>query len=1061
MFNIFSITGTNPKAVNKTISKVNVKIDSKLKDNDTSENNLNISSSSTSGLSLFQQLQRLKTNPIVNRIDTYVADNSKDIENNTINENIYISEPISIPIDPISSKVIKSSAESTISNMKNNIEIHRDLDIQTSRLLLPVCGMEQEIVEAINSNDVIILCGETGSGKSTQVPQFLYEAGYGNSGLIGITQPRRVAAMTTAQRVAVELNQNQNDNTSIVGYQIRFDSATMNEFTKIKFMTDGILLREITSDLLLRKYSAIILDEAHERNINTDVLLGLLSRSIIIRKKESIEEMNAWNQISVDERINYNDPIKPLKLVIMSATLRIDDFCNPALFTPIPPVIKVEARQYPVTTHFSRRTELKDYVKESFKKVCQIHNRLPDGGVLVFLTGKREVLQLCRKLNKKINKSYIKDSEYDNSNNEIIEDIPTGGMDNEEVEGDNDIEYEINEDNDDSDDDSVQSELSDLNYTESDVNIDEQESESKDPLMKEMLSEVLGKPNLNEDKVSKDKTHKREIELPSRAYILPLFAMMSTKQQQLVFQTPPEGHRLIVIATNVAETSITIPNIKYVVDCGRQKEKVVDLSTGITKYEVCWISKASSEQRKGRAGRTGPGHCYRLYSSAFYDQHMTLFKPAEILSTPLEDLILQMRTMGITDLESFPFPTNPSKVALKKAVDILNYLGVIIKPKISLKRIIDTFDSTIKSNNNKAQKIFREYGFVSEIGKLIAKFPINPRLAKMLVLGHRANILVHVIGFVSMILDKSPFQYKKQNIIINGNHSGDDSDGEIHSETDYKNKNKADIPIYYHPQGDSLARLKALSFDNKLSAEFNPPSKIESIGLRQVLLSGFCDCIAKRLPVGSIEIHNNDKHISRRKRLTAYISCDPNIVEPLYIHPHSALYPKDPTSELPEYVIYTSLIRNDQGDTTYMNCVTVINSSWIPLLTNDSPLLKWSEPLESPSPYYDNESDNIMCYVKPKYGCHDWEFPPVTKPLVECVVYSINNKQSAVMSIDNSPIGYRKVDLHYRWFGKLLLEGLIIKGELSSILSKSNYNITMNKIIDMKPNINVSLHSYE
>ena len=208
--------------------------------------------------------------------------------------------------------------------LKNPVQLNRDSKIQAARLNLPVCGMEQEIVEAITLNDVVILCGETGSGKSTQVPQFLFEAGYGNYGMIGITQPRRVAATSTAERVGVEMgepinagfygkeknadvskkqrkNKRQKDEIvqlkveeegekeeeeeeekvkqgNIVGYQIRFDASTVGERTKIKFMTDGILLREVTSDLLLRQYSIILLDEAHERNVNTDILLGMISR---------------------------------------------------------------------------------------------------------------------------------------------------------------------------------------------------------------------------------------------------------------------------------------------------------------------------------------------------------------------------------------------------------------------------------------------------------------------------------------------------------------------------------------------------------------------------------------------------------------------------------------------------------------------------------------------------------------------------------------------------------------------------------------------------------------
>jgi len=262
--------------------------------------------------------------------------------------------------------------------------------------------MEQEVVEAVGSNDIVILCGETGSGKSTQVPQFLYEYGYGRHGIIGITQPRRVAAVSTAKRVAFELGSviGGRGEQDVVGYQIRFDSSTLSANTCIKFMTDGILLREVTTDLLLREYSVIILDEAHERNVNTDILLGMISRTIILRKTHHEQEMKLWSKLSNEAKAAYRPPLQPLKLIIMSATLRVEDFTNPVLFPSPPPVIKVEARQYPVTTHFARRTELKNYLKEIYRKVCKIHRNLPDGGVLVFLTGKREVNSLCKKLDR-------------------------------------------------------------------------------------------------------------------------------------------------------------------------------------------------------------------------------------------------------------------------------------------------------------------------------------------------------------------------------------------------------------------------------------------------------------------------------------------------------------------------------------------------------------------------------------------------------------------------------------------------------------------------------------
>ncbi|KAJ1931224.1 putative ATP-dependent RNA helicase DHR1, partial [Linderina macrospora] len=253
---------------------------------------------------------------------------------------------------------------------------------------LPVYAEEQQIMEAITENPVIVLSGETGSGKTTQVPQFLFEAGYGdpdsqNPGMIGITQPRRVAAVSMAHRVAEELG----NYSSTVAHQVRFDT-NVSDKTRVKFMTEGVLLRELATDFLLTKYSVLITDEAHERSLNTDILLGVLSRVVRLRQKLATE-----------------DPKKhrPLKLVIMSATLRVDDFVkNTRLFPTPPPVINVQARQHPVRVHFSRRTPMPgQHVNEAIRKVAKIHARLPEGGILVFLTGQAEITYACKQLREK------------------------------------------------------------------------------------------------------------------------------------------------------------------------------------------------------------------------------------------------------------------------------------------------------------------------------------------------------------------------------------------------------------------------------------------------------------------------------------------------------------------------------------------------------------------------------------------------------------------------------------------------------------------------------------
>jgi ATP-dependent RNA helicase DHX37/DHR1 len=234
------------------------------------------------------------------------------------------------------------------------VHVERNPEIQAARLKLPIIAEEQIIMETISENSVTIIAGSTGSGKTTQIPQFLYESGYAENGkMIGITEPRRIAAISMSQRVAHEMTLK----SDAVSYLIRFEGNCTPQ-TKIKFMTDGVLLKEVECDFLLLKYSVIVIDEAHERSAYTDILIGLLSRIVQLRSKKG----------------------NPLKLIIMSATLRVEDFTkNMKLFKKTPPVINVESRQFPVTVHFNKITA-NDYIREALLKTIKIHTKLPEGG---------------------------------------------------------------------------------------------------------------------------------------------------------------------------------------------------------------------------------------------------------------------------------------------------------------------------------------------------------------------------------------------------------------------------------------------------------------------------------------------------------------------------------------------------------------------------------------------------------------------------------------------------------------------------------------------------------
>ncbi|KAG7236793.1 hypothetical protein INR49_000256 [Caranx melampygus] len=441
------------------------------------------------------------------------------------------------------------------------IPVDRLPDIQEARLKLPVLAEEQVVMEAVRENPCVVICGETGSGKTTQVPQFLYEAGYASgTGIIGITEPRRVAAVSMSHRVAKEMNLS----TRVVSYQIRYEGNVTDE-TKIKFMTDGVLLKEIQKDFLLQRYSVIIIDEAHERSVYTDILIGLLSRIVPLRNKKGL----------------------PMKLLVMSATLRVEDFTdNQKLFRTPPPVIKVDARQFPVTIHFNKRTPIEDYTGEAFHKTCKIHRMLPPGE-----GEEADNSEAMRKFKKVKHKKTVSLPRIDLDNYSAL---PVD-------EGDEDREAGIGDKED---------EGSDLD---------------------------IGDDPSNEDE-------KADPSIP--LYVLPLYSLLAPEQQAKVFRPPPPGTRLCVVATNVAETSLTIPAIKYVVDCGRVKKRFYDRVTGVSSFKVTWTSQASANQRAGRAGRTEPGHCYRLYSSAVFGD-FSLFSEAEITRRPVEDLVLQMKDLNI------------------------------------------------------------------------------------------------------------------------------------------------------------------------------------------------------------------------------------------------------------------------------------------------------------------------------------------------------------------------------------------------------------------------------
>ncbi|KFU89572.1 putative ATP-dependent RNA helicase DHX37, partial [Chaetura pelagica] len=809
------------------------------------------------------------------------------------------------------------------------VPVDRSPEIQEARLKLPILAEEQVIMEAISENPIVIICGETGSGKTTQVPQFLYEAGYASSGgAIGITEPRRVAAVSMSQRVAKEMNLSHR----VVSYQIRYEGNVTDE-TQIKFMTDGVLLKEIQKDFLLSKYKVVIIDEAHERSMYTDILIGLLSRIVPLRAKKGL----------------------PLKLIIMSATLRVEDFTeNKRLFAVTPPAIQVDARQFPVTIHFNKKTPLDDYSGECFRKVCKIHRMLPSGGILVFLTGQAEVHSLCRRLRKAFPFQRNSTAGGDDDKEESVEEIrrfkkskkrkkimtlPKIDLNNYSVvpvdEGDEDRDVETDDD-----------------VAGSDIDLD------------------LGDGDSEEDE-------KSDSSLP--LYVLPLYSLLAPEQQAKVFRPPPPGTRLCVVATNVAETSLTIPGIKYVVDCGKVKKRFYDKMTGVSSFRVTWISQASADQRAGRAGRTEPGHCYRLYSSAVF-MDFEKFSAPEITKRPVEDLILQMKALNIDKVINFPFPTPPPAEALAAAEELLIALGALKEPPM-----------TGRLKQQLAAKLSCP---ISPLGRIMATFPVAPRYAKMLALSRQHHCLPYTITIVAAMTVRELFEEfdrpavsEEETAKLKGKKAKFAQMQRIWAGQGPMQK-LGDLMVMLGAVGaceyagcprnfceENGLRYKAMLEIRRLRGQLTtavnsvctdsglyvdpkmkPPTEAQATYLRQIVLAGLGDHVARRVQA---------EELLDEKWKNAYKTA--LLDDPVFIHPSSVLF-----KELPEFVVYQEIVETTK---LYMKGVSAVEPEWIPVLL--PPYCHFGKPLEDPPPSYCAHTGRVRCHRPSVFYRVGWQLPAV------------------------------------------------------------------------------------
>ncbi len=465
---------------------------------------------------------------------------------------------------------------------------------------LPIIGKKEDIIEAIQKNQVVIVSGETGSGKTTQLPKFCIEAGRGIEGLIGCTQPRRIAAITVANRISEELGESVGQS---VGYKIRFADRTRKEHAYIKLMTDGILLAEAQSDRYLNAYDTLIIDEAHERNLNIDFILGILRNLLKIRKD--------------------------LKLIVTSATIDTEKFSKAFEEAPI---IEVSGRMYPVDVRYRKEKNKDDADEQSFAEqatdaVDDIIHQSHSGDILIFMPTEHDILETCETL---AGRKY------------------------------------------------------------------------------------------------------------RRTSILPLYARLSAADQMKVFASC--AARKIVVATNIAETSITVPGIRYVVDTGVARISKYDPRTRTTALPVLPISKSSADQRMGRCGRVENGICIRLFLAEDYDDR-PLYTLPEILRANLSEVILRMIALKLGDMKSFPFIDPPPAKQIKDGFDMLVELGAIT-PDLNRKKSAAPFKLTNQ-------------------GRLMARIPLGPRLSRMLIEAWDQGCFTEVAVIVSALTISDPREKPK------------------------------------------------------------------------------------------------------------------------------------------------------------------------------------------------------------------------------------------------------------------------------------------------------------
>ena len=622
--------------------------------------------------------------------------------------------------------------------------------ILEGRKKLPVYPYREEFLMALKEHQVLVLVGETGSGKTTQIPQYLHEVGYSDIGKIGCTQPRRVAAMSVATRVAEEMNVRVGHE---VGYSIRFENCTSKK-TVIQYMTDGMLLREFLTEPDLKSYSALIIDEAHERTLHTDILFGL-----------------------VKDVARFRDD---LKLIISSATLDAEKFSK---YFDDASIFMIPGRMYPVDIYYTKAPEA-DYVDAAIVTILQIHISQPlDGDILVFLTGQEEI---------------------------------------------------------------------------------------------ETANEIL--------------THRAKVlgNKIAELILCPIYANLPSEQQARIFEETPKEARKVVLATNIAETSLTINGIKYVIDTGFNKETSFNAKTGMESLMVVPISQAAANQRAGRAGRTQPGKCFRLFTAYSFQHELDPNTTPEILRTNMCNVVLMLKSLGIDNLLAFDFMDAPPPDTLIRSLEQLYALGAL-----------------------------NDRGELTKMGRRMAEFPLDPMLSKTVIVSEKYKCVSEILSTVSMLsIGTSVFYRPKEK--------------KVHADTAHQNFARGG-------GGDHIALLRCYS--DWAESDYSPQWCFENfIQVRNIRkardVREQLEALCERVEVDP-NISNPEDVESILKAVTAGFfyntarlgrSGDYETVKQrrtVYIHPSSVLAKEEP---LPGWVCYFELAFTSKE---YMRQVAPIQSKWL------------------------------------------------------------------------------------------------------------------------------------